>query len=70
MGSEELFGTGGLLAPRSRIGIESCFFSGCPIVDAGPMGAMASLPLSPLGRTRWWTADAWSKQFSQKNVNE
>lgn len=34
---------------RSRIGIESCFFSGCPVVDTGPMVAMASLPPTPLG---------------------
>lgn len=55
----------GLLAPRARIGIESCFFSGCPVVDTGPMGAMASLPPTPLARTRWWMADAWSKKFTQ-----
>lgn len=65
MGSEGLFGTGGLLAPMSRIGIESCFFSGCPVVDTGPMGAMASLPPTPLARTRWWVADAWSEMFTQ-----
>jgi hypothetical protein len=36
----------------ARIGNESCFFSGCSVVDTGPMGAVASLPERPLARTR------------------
>lgn len=66
MGSEGLFWLRRIACAQGPYWIRVVLFLGLPCRRHRSDGRDGvSLPLTPLARTRWWMADAWSKEFTQ-----